>query len=188
LLQAMIPGMIPEETPEGVTPPYKYIILLAVLVPLGGIVLAWLGGQGILPIDPAVTLGMSILVATVIICCAAVIMQGAYASRIVNYSEMEIRYDEGKEHFDNQEWENALLIFTELAGPKLDHKRGTYYSACCYEKLGDWENVKKYISAYLKMKPNDAEAWEMLSRAHRSLFEYEEAQYARDQADKFGTI
>jgi tetratricopeptide (TPR) repeat protein len=184
----MIPGMIPDETAEGVTPPYKYVLLLAALIALAGIVLAWLGGQGILPIDPAVTLGMSILVATVVICCAAILMQGAYASRIVNYSEMEIRFEEGKEHFDNKEWENALLIFTELAGPKLDHKRATYYAARCYENLGDWENVKKYISAYLKMKPNDTEAWELLSRAHRSLFEYEEAQYARDQANKYREI
>jgi tetratricopeptide (TPR) repeat protein len=181
----MIPGMIPEEVTESVSPPYKYIFSMAILIAIGGIILAWLGGQGILPIDPAVTLGMSILVATIAVCCAALIMQGSYASKMVSYSEMEIRFEEGKEHFDNEEWENALLIFTELAGPKLDHKRGTYYAACCYEKLGDWENVKKYIGAYLRMKPNDAEAWDILSRAHKSLFEYEEAQYARSQADKF---
>jgi tetratricopeptide (TPR) repeat protein len=181
----MIPGVIPQEASQSFNPPYKYIFLIATLIALGGIILAWLGGQGILPIDPAVTLGMSILVATIVICCAALIMQGTYASRMVNYSEMEIRYDEGKEHLDNEEWENALLIFTELAGPKLNHKRGTYYSAYCYEKLGDWENVKKYISAYLKMKRNDSEAWDMLARAHRSLFEYEEAQYAQEQAARY---
>ncbi|MDH4212737.1 MAG: hypothetical protein ACFFCT_13410 [Candidatus Odinarchaeota archaeon] len=179
--------MIPEETSEGFSPPYKYIILIAALITVGGVILAWLGGQGILPLNPAVTLGMSILLATIVICCAGVIMQGTYASRIVNYSEMELRYEEGMGHYENEEWENALLIFTELAGPKLDHKRGTYYSACCYEKLGDWENVKKYTNAYLRMKPKDAEAWEMLSRAHKTLFEYEEAQYARDQADRFRT-
>ena len=183
----MIPDMIPEEATEGFTPPYKYILLAAALITVGGIVIAWLGGQGILPIDPAVTLGMSILLATIVICCAAVIMQGTYASRIVHYGEMEIRYEEGMEHFENGEWENALLIFTELAGPKMNHKRGTYYSACCYEKLGDWENVKKYTIAYLRMNPKDAEAWNMLSRAHKTLFEYEEAQHARGQADRFRT-
>lgn len=181
----MIPGVIPENAAEGFTPPYKYIVLIAATITSGGIVLAWLGGQGILPLSPSVTLGMTILVATVVICCAGVIMQGTYASRMVNYSEMEIRYDEGMEHFENEEWENALLIFTELAGPKMNHVRGTYYAACCYEKLGDWENVKKYIGAYLSMKPKDPEAWELLSRAHKTLFEYEEAQYASDQADRY---
>ncbi len=181
----MIPGVIPEDAAEGFTPPYKYIVLIAATITSGGIVLAWLGGQGILPLSPSVTLGMTILVATVVICCAGVIMQGTYASRMVNYSEMEIRYDEGITHFENEEWENALLIFTELAGPKMDHVRGTYYAACCYEKLGDWENVKKYIGAYLRMKPKDPEAWELLSRAHKTLFEYEEAQYASDQADRY---
>jgi tetratricopeptide (TPR) repeat protein len=181
----MIPGMIPEETANGLNPPYKYIVLTATLITLGGIILAWLGGQGILPLDPSVTLGMTILLATIFICCSAAILQVSYATRMVNYSEMEIRYEEGMEYFENEEWENALLVFTELSGPKRDHKRGTYYSACCYEKLGDWENVKKYTTAYLKMKPKDAEAWEMLSRAHKSLFEYEEAQYAKDQANRF---
>lgn len=183
----MIPNAVPKEAVEGFSPPYRYVALLALLITLGGIIAAWLGGQGILPIDPTITLGITILAATIVVCCAAVIMQGTYASRIVSYSEMEIRYEEGKLHFDNEEWENALLIFTELAGTKMDHKRGTYYAACCYEKLGDLESAKKYIMAYLRMKPRDAEAWEMLSHYHKSLFEYEEAQYAKEQAERVMT-
>jgi tetratricopeptide (TPR) repeat protein len=181
--QTMLPNDLPEETTKVFSSPYKYAMVIAALIAVGGIVAAWLGGQGILPIDPGVTLGLSILVATITLCCAAVIMQGTYASRIVNYSEMELRFEEGMGHFDNEEWENALLIFTELAGPKMDHKRATYYAARCYEQLEDWENVKRYTMAYLKMQPRDAEAWELLARAHKTLFEYEEAQYARAQAD-----
>ncbi len=181
----MIPGLVPQEAAEGFSPPYKYIILITALITVGGIIAAWLGGQGILPINPAVTLGFTILAATVVVCCAAVIMQGTYVSRMVHYGEMEIRFEEGKTHFDNEEWENALLIFTELAGPKMDHKRATYYAACCYEKLSDLENVKKYTKAYLGMKPRDAEAWEMLARSHKRLFEYEEAQHAQAQAERF---
>jgi len=180
----MIPGVVPQEAAEGFSTPYRYIILIAALISVGGIIAAWLGGQGILPISPAVTLGITILATTIVVCCAAVLMQGAYASRIVNYGEMEIRFEEGKTHYDNQEWENALLIFTELAGPKMNHKRATYFAACCYQKLSDWENVKKYTKAYLRMKPRDAEAWEMLARSHKSLFEYEEAQYAQEQAER----
>lgn len=181
----MIPNAALEETKQGFSLPYKYMIVIAALIAIGGIIAAWLGGQGILPIDPAVTLGLSILVGTIAICCAAVIMQGTYASRIVNYREMELRYEEGMGHFDNGEWENALLIFTELAGPKMDHKRATYYSARCYEQLDDWENVKKYITAYLKMQQRDSEAWELLARAHKTLFEYEEAQFAAEQAERY---
>jgi tetratricopeptide (TPR) repeat protein len=181
----MIPNDMPEKDTKGFSPRYKYALMIAGIIAVGGIVAAWLGGQGILPIDPGVTLGISILVATITICCAAVIMQGTYASRIVGYSEMELRFEEGMDHFDNEKWENALLIFTELAGPKMDHKRATYYAARCYEKLDDWENVKKYVNAYLRMQPRDSEAWELLARAHKSLFEYEEAENAVIQANRF---
>jgi len=183
----MIPGVVPQETAEEFSPPYKYVILIAALITVGGFIAAWLGGQGILPINPSVALGFTILAATITVCCAAVVMQGTYVSRMVNYGEMEIRFEEGKTHFDNEEWENALLIFTELAGPKMNHKRATYYAACCYERLGDWENVKKYTKAYLRLKPRDAEAWGMLARSHKSLFEYEEAQYAQERAETFLT-
>ncbi|MBN2228316.1 MAG: hypothetical protein JW779_01910 [Candidatus Thorarchaeota archaeon] len=178
----MMPGMIPEDEAGRANIPYRYVGILAVLIAIGGIIIAWLGGQGILPINPGVALGMSILLATILVCCAAAILQGTFASRIADYGDMEIRYDEAMEHFENEEWENALLIFTELAGPKMDHKRGTFYAAVCYEKLNDWENVKKYIKAYLTLKKDDAEAWEILARAERSMFEYEASEEALDRA------
>ena len=100
------------------------------------------------------------------------------------YGEMEIRFDEGMQHYENEEWENALLIFTELAGPRLDHKRALYYAARCYEHLDDWENVKKFCNAYLAIKPKDREVWEMLSEAHKKVFEYSEAEDAAEKASK----
>jgi tetratricopeptide (TPR) repeat protein len=111
-------------------------------------------------------------------------MLGSVASKMPEYGQMEIRFDEGMEHFKNEEWENALLIFTELAGPKMDHKRGLYYAALCYGKLDDWENVKKYCKAYLALKSNDREVWEMLADAHKRLFEYEEAEKALEKASR----
>lgn len=162
----------------------KYIGIVAVVIVFGGIIVALLSAQGILPFDGPMVIGISILAATVIVCCASTIMLGSVASKMPEYGDMEIRYDEGMEHYVNEEWENALLIFTELAGPKLNHKRALYYAARCYEKMNDWENVKKICKAYLVLKPRDREVWEMLSDAHKKLFEYDEADDAREKASK----
>jgi len=131
-----------------------------------------------------VVLGVTILAATVIVCCASAIMLGSVASKLPEYGDMEIRLDEGMEHYGNEEWENALLIFTELAGPKLNHKRALYYAAKCYEKMDDWKNVKKFCNAYLVLKPKDREVWELLSSAHKKLVEYGEAEDAQVRASK----
>ncbi|TFG33703.1 hypothetical protein EU527_06995 [Candidatus Thorarchaeota archaeon] len=160
----------------------KHIALVAILIVFSGIVLAWLGGQGIIPIEPGMVLGITILIATVIVCCASTIMLGSVASKIPEYAEMELRFEEGLAHYENERWENALLIFTELSGPKMDHKRALFYAALCYDKLDDWENVKKYISAYLALRPDDREGWELLASAHKKLFEYEEAEIALETA------
>ncbi len=183
--EIMIPGMAPvdgEGNPVQFKP--KYIAILAVVIVFGGIAVGLLSAQGILPFDGPLVVGLSILTATIIVCCASTIMLGSVASKMPGYGQMEIRFDEGMEHFQNEEWENALLIFTELAGPKMDHKRALYYSARCYEKLDDWENVKKYCSAYLAIKPQDREVWEMLSDAHKRLFEYAEAEEAQKRAEE----
>ena len=79
---------------------------------------------------------------------------------------------------------NVKFHFTELAGPKMDHKRALYYSARCYEKFDDWENVKKYCYAYLALKPEDREVWEMVADAHKRLFEYTEAEEAQKRAEE----
>ncbi len=179
----MIPEMVP---PEGTDTQFKmkpkYIAFLGALIVVSGIILAWLGGHGILPFDPGITLTITILTATVIMCCASTLMIGSVASKIPEYQDMELRFQEGLAHFENEEWENALLIFTELAGPTMDHKRALYYAALCYGKVNDWENVKKYIKAYLKLKPDDKEAWELLADAHKRLFEYEQADIALKNA------
>ena len=165
-------------------PAPKYVGGLAVIIVVGGIVAAFLAGQGVLPIDPAMVLGMSMLGAAIIVCCTSTLMIGSYAQRVPEYGDMELRFEEGKEQFDNEEWEYALEIFKTLAGPKLDHKRALYYGARCYEELEDWENMKIFCNAYLKMSPKDKEAWEMLNRAHKKLFEYEEAEDALNRANE----
>ena len=165
-------------------PAPKYVGGLAVIIVIGGIVAAFLAGQGFLPVDPAVVLGMSMLGATIVVCCTSTLMIGSYAQRVPEYGDMELRFEEGKEQFDNEEWEYALEIFKTLAGPKLDHKRALYYGARCYEELEDWENMKIFCKAYLKMSPKDKEAWEMLNRAHKKLFEYEEAEDALNKANE----
>ncbi|MBE0525975.1 MAG: hypothetical protein IH631_03470 [Candidatus Thorarchaeota archaeon] len=162
----------------------KFIGIAAVAIVIGGIIIGLLSAQGILPFDGLMVIGIAILAATVLVCCASTIMLGSVASKIPEYGDMEIRYDEGMEHYNNEEWENALLIFTELAGPKLNHKRALYYAARCYAQMDDWENVKKFCKAYLVLKPKDREVWEMLSDAHKKLFEYDEAEDARVKASK----
>ncbi|MGY5860286.1 MAG: hypothetical protein RTU63_13030 [Candidatus Thorarchaeota archaeon] len=171
---------------EGAGTPFqfkpKYIGIAAIVIVFGGIIVALLSAQGILPFDALMVIGVTILAATVIVCCASTLMLGSVASKMPEYGAMEIRFDEGMEHFKNEEWDNALLIFTELAGPKMDHKRGLYYSALCYGKIDDWENVKKYCKAYLAIKPKDREVWEILADAHKKLFEYGESEDAQKRA------
>ena len=44
--------------------------------------------------------------------------------------------------------------------------------------------MKIFCLAYLEIKPKDREVWEMLNRAHKKLFEYEEAEDALDKASR----
>jgi tetratricopeptide (TPR) repeat protein len=97
---------------------------------------------------------------------------------------MEIRFREAKQLYDEDEIEEALVAFKELIGPEMNHKRGLYYAARCCEKLDDFEGVKVYCNAYIKMQPRDAEVWEMISNAHKKLFEYEEAEDASQRAQQ----
>ena len=163
--------------------PPKYVSIAVIIIFVGGVVTAFLAGQGIIPLDPGMVIGMSILLVVILICCSATMMVATYAQRIPEYNEMEIQFDEAKIHFDNEEYEKALEIFKSLAGPSLNHKRALYYGARCYEALEDWENMKVFCKAYLELKSKDKEVWEMLNRAHKKLFEYEEAQEALDRAN-----
>ena len=181
----MMEGMVPpKDTGDGISFQPKYIGILVIVIGVGGTIVALLSAQGILPFDGIMIFGLTILTATIIICCASTAVLGSVASKMPEYGEMEIRFEEGMEHYKNEEWENALLVFTELAGPKLDHKRALYYSALCYEQMSDWENVKNFCNAYLTIKPKDREVWEMLSDAHKKLFEYGEAEDASERASK----
>ncbi|MFW9786953.1 MAG: tetratricopeptide repeat protein [Candidatus Thorarchaeota archaeon] len=164
--------------------PPKTVGIAVIVIFIGGIVISLLAGQGYLPVDPVMTLGLSIMLVVMLICCSATLMIAQYSQRIPEYSEMEIQFDKAKSYFDDGEYEKALNIFKVLAGPKLNHKRALYYGARCYEEMNDWENMKNYCKAYLELKPKDREVWEMLNRAHKKLFEYEEAQDALDRATK----
>ncbi|KXH76305.1 MAG: hypothetical protein AM326_07305 [Candidatus Thorarchaeota archaeon SMTZ-45] len=163
--------------------PPKYVSIAVVIIFIGGLIISILAGQGFIAVDPVMTMGMAILLITILVCCSAITMVTSYSSRIPEFSEMEIRFDEAKSHFDDGEYTAAAEIFKMLAGPRMNHKRALYYGARCYEALGDWENVKIFCKAYLKLKPKDKEVWEMLNRAHKRLFEFEEAQDALDKAD-----
>jgi tetratricopeptide (TPR) repeat protein len=170
---------------EGISMPApKYVSAAIIIIFVGGVILSFLAGQGFIPLNPVMIISTSIFLVTILVCCSAAMMVASYSKRMPEYSEMEIRYDEAKSHFDNQEYEAAIEIFKILAGPKLNHKRALYYGARCYEGLDDWENMKTFCKAYLELKPKDKEVWEMLNRAHKKLFEYEEAQEALDRANK----
>ena len=97
---------------------------------------------------------------------------------------MEIKFKEGKAHYEDGEWQLALDIFKELMAAEMNHVRALYYGARCVEELEDFETVKVYCKYYLKMKRRDKEVWEMLARAHKKFFEYEEAEDALEVARK----
>jgi tetratricopeptide (TPR) repeat protein len=179
----MMPQLVEEEEGMSMLPP-KYVSVAVVVIFVGGVIISFLAGQGYLPLDPVMTLGMSVMLGVILVCCSATMMIASYSQKIPEYSEMEIKYDEAKSYYDNQEYERAVEIFKALAGPKLDHKRALYYGALCYEGLNDWENMKTFCTAYLELKPKDKEVWEMLNRAHKRLFEYEEAEAALDKANE----
>ncbi|MHA1964925.1 MAG: hypothetical protein ACXACG_09385 [Candidatus Thorarchaeota archaeon] len=164
--------------------PPKYVSIAVVVIFVGGVVLSFLAGQGYIPADPVMVFGMSIMLVVILICCSATMMVASYSQRLPEYSEMETRYEEAKSRYDNEEYEAAIEIFKALAGPRLNHKRALFYGARSFEAIDDWENMKIFCKAYLEIKPKDKEAWEMLNRAHKKLFEYEEAQEALDKASK----
>jgi len=161
----------------------KLLIVLAGVIIVGGMLVALLGGYGILAVNPGMVAGFSFLVASIMVCCAAVMVTGSVASRLPEYSEMEDKFRLGMHYYDSEEWDEALKIFQELIGPNRDHKRALYYAARCYEKMDNWEQVKYTIRRYLELQPNDREAWELLATAHKRLFEYEEAEEAQRRAE-----
>lgn len=182
----MIPAM-PEDDAGGAIPNFKpkHIGLIAILIVFGGIIVAWFAGQGFIPLNPGLIIGLTILLATLIVCCSSSLFMTSFASKMSEYGEMEITYREGMDFYEDGEYEKALSIFLKLAGPELSHKRALFYAAKSYEALDDWENVKKYARAYLELKPKDKEVWELLASAHKRLFEYEAAEEAQSKADSF---
>ncbi|MFX1369540.1 MAG: tetratricopeptide repeat protein [Promethearchaeota archaeon] len=161
---------------------YKIMGGAAGIILVLGIVLAWLGGQDIIPVEPSMVLGLTVLTVMIIVCCSSLTVIGGVALRLPEYSEMETRFAEAMDHYNSGEWEEAIQIFRELMGPERDHKRAVYYAARCCEKLDDWECVKSLCIRYLELQPKDREVWELLASAHKKMFEYDEAEEAMKKA------
>ncbi|MDF1541216.1 MAG: tetratricopeptide repeat protein, partial [Candidatus Thorarchaeota archaeon] len=163
----------------------KIMVVAGTLIIVASIVLEWMAGWGYLGIivPSGTILGIGILIGSVLICCTSTMLTSSYAARMPGYGDMEIRFKEGERLFDEEEWVEALVIFRELMGPQMNHKRALYYAARCSEKMDDWEAVKAYCKQYIKMQPRDKEVWEMKSKAHKKLFEYEEAEDAMLRAE-----
>ena len=159
--------------------------VLIVLIVVAGIITEWIAGHtDYIQLPPGTALGLSVVMATIIACCGSLTVIGGMATRMPQYSEMELEFERGKDYFDHGEWNDALEVFTKLLGPKKDHKRALYYSAKCYEQLDDWVEVKRHCKLYLTMQPRDKEVWELLATAHKRLFEYNEAEDAMREAEK----
>ncbi|TXT56029.1 MAG: hypothetical protein BAJATHORv1_30413 [Candidatus Thorarchaeota archaeon] len=169
-------------TPRKTGSRVKLSIISAVLVLLSGVALAWLSGRGFIFGDPGLYIGFSITVSSGIICCIALCQQRQYAGNITDYHEMEIIFEHAMMLYEEEEYEKALKKFDVLIGPKKDHKRALFYAAKCSEALDDWLAVKRFIKHYLELVPKDREAWELLSRAHKKLFEFEKAAEAEEKA------
>ena len=173
----------PESTGRRFKLDIRIIGAAAVIILVGGTVLAWVVGNfGIPFLEPGPILAITIMIAMILVCCSAMTVIGQFAYRMPQYGEMETRFKEGMEFYGNQEWGEALKVFREQMGPEMNHKRALFYGAKCCEELDDWNCVKEYIKKYLEMKPKDREAWEILANAHRRLFEYEEAEGALRKA------
>jgi tetratricopeptide (TPR) repeat protein len=162
----------------------RIVAFLAIAVFLLGVALAWTASRFALPISSGLILGASITVSVMLLCCISYLMTSAYSARMPAYEEMEVEFRKGIQFFENREWQEALEVFKRLMGPMMNHKRALYYAARCCEELSDWEGVKLYSKKYLEMKSKDKEVWEMLARAHKRLFEYEEAEDALDKASR----
>jgi hypothetical protein len=164
----------------------RKLAAVGIVIFVGGAIVAWIVGQlGIPFLDPIMILGASIMIAMVLVCCSSMMVIGQFAARMPEYGEMETRFEEGMEFYNNQDWEVALKIFREQMGPEKDHKRALFYGAKCCEELDDLNCVKEYTKRYLELQPKDKEAWEMLASAHKRLFEYEEAEDALKKASEF---
>jgi hypothetical protein len=162
----------------------KIVSLLAIVIFLVGVVLAWASSWYVWPLSPGLIFGTAITTSVVLLCCSSYLSISSYSAKIPAYEDMEIEFRKGMQLFENKEWQEALSVFKNLMGPKMNHKRALFYAARCSEELSDWGGVKLYCKKYLEMKSKDKEVWEMLARAHKRLFEYEEADDALAKASR----
>ncbi|MFW9863126.1 MAG: tetratricopeptide repeat protein [Candidatus Thorarchaeota archaeon] len=175
----------PETTGRSFRLDIRVIGIAAILILVGGTALAWVVGNfGIPFLEPGPILAATIILTMILVCCSAMTVIGQFAYRMPQYGEMETRFKEGIEFYNNQDWEEALKVFREQMGPEMNHKRALFYGAKCCEELEDLDCVKRYTKKYLELQPRDKEAWKMLANAHKRLFEFEEAEDALRMAAK----
>ncbi len=177
----------PDGTPEqGGTRKAKRVGLVGLLIILGSVITAWLVGWGYLPYfaPPAAIIGIGVIIGMILICCTSSLFTMSVAMKIPEYGELEIVFEEGMDHYEREEWKEALEVFRKVMGPEMNHKRALFYAAKCSGMLDDYEAVKMYLKYYMKMQPRDREAWEMLANAHKKLFEYSEAEDAMQRAQQ----
>jgi tetratricopeptide (TPR) repeat protein len=163
---------------------FKRIGLAVSVIIVGGVGLAFLAGHGVIEQDPGIIIGFTIILVTIVVFCTSCTFIGSYVSRMPDYQELEDRFKDGLVLFENEEWTAALEVFKDVMGPAKDHKRALYYGALCYDKLDNSENMRVWLKRYLELQPKDREAWNLLARAHKRLFEYAEAQEAEIRASE----
>ena len=138
----------------------KFIGIIAVLLIVASIITEMLNRLFSLGLPAGMAFVIGILMATVFACCMSLTTIGSIGMKLPEYGEMEQKFQTAKEFYDNREWREALILFKELHGERMDHKRALYYGAKCYEQLNDWEMVKQYCQKYLEMQSKDKEVWE----------------------------
>jgi len=163
---------------------FRRIGLAVSVIIVGGVGLAFLAGYGYIELDPGTIIGFTIILVTVLVFCTSCTLFGSYMSRMPEYQELEDRFKDGMVLFEDEEWTAALEVFKDVMGPAKDHKRALYYGALCYDKLDKSEDMRNFLKRYLELQPKDKEAWDLLARAHKRLFEYAEAQEAEIRASE----
>ena len=87
-----------------------------------------------------------------------------YPRKYSIYAISERHLELSLEYMKKEKWLDALqnldLILQSIPG----HQRALYYAAVCKENLGDYKGSTETIIEYLKGKPDDSEAHELLKR------------------------
>ena len=87
-----------------------------------------------------------------------------YPRRYGSYAVSERYLELAIEYVESERWDDALKYLDPILHDMPDHLRALYYAAVCREKLGDKDVASRHILQYLKEKPDDSDARNLLSR------------------------